>query len=764
VEADFVTLGLTQRRTGELPADVTGFVGRRDELAQLAGLLESARLVTVTGPGGVGKTRVSLRAAALAAAGYADGVCLAELSGLRDAELLPHTVAARLGLPQTDNQLDAVLDFLRERQLLLILDTCEHLLDACAMLADAILRAAPAVTVLATSRQPLDVPGEHTCAIPPLPVAAADAGGDAVDLFAQRAAAVVPGFAVTDANHADLIRVCRRLDGIPLAIELATVRLRALSLAELASRLDSRFRVLDGGLRTGLPRHKTLRTAIEWSHDLCTAAEQALWARLSVFAGSFDLAAAEQVCADAELDSDEIVDALIGLVDKSVVLREEADGGTRYRLLDTLREFGVVQLAGTGREPDFQARHIACYLGKAEHFADHQMDDQLAQYRALCREHANVRAALEYALMLPGRNSEAVQLVTALYVYWAISDTTMECEYWIARIRDRFPGPTSERARLLIMRGRMFVETEADAREGLAIAEQLSDASLVASGYLGLTLPLLGNNQMDEARHVALMAEERLQALGNPFDLLCLDAYLAQIHAFGGEPELAFARCEHGFQLAAGSGEVWQTSYLYQMAGFALLQQDKHQEGAAALYRALAMKAEIGDFLGVALCLEMLGWLAGRQRRHGRAAWLLGAAGMQWEIPGESVAGYPFLAEPHQGAVAAARDALGADRYGALYRSGYEYPPEQLVPVVTSDAETLPEPRSERASAERSDQLTSREQEIAALVAEALSNREIAERLVISKRTVDAHVEHIYTKLGISSRMELANWLKALSP
>jgi non-specific serine/threonine protein kinase len=426
---DLVTLGLVHRRSGGLPAEVTGFVGRRAELAQLTGLLQTARLVTVTGPGGVGKTRVAFRAAALAAGRYPDGVRLVELSGLRDAELLPRNVAAGLGLPQSDSQLDAVLDSLHERQLLLILDTCEHLLDACAMFADAVLRACPGVTVLATSRQPLDVPGEHSCPVPPLPVPdspksasrapssrgpAEDESGDAVELFAQRAAAAVPGFAVTAGNRAVVIRVCRRLDGIPLAIELAAVRLRALPLEQLAERLESRFRVLGGGRRSGLPRHQTLRTAIEWSHDLCTPAERALWARLSVFAGAFDVAAAEDVCADASLVREDVVEALVGLVDKSVLLRED-DGGTRYRLLDTLREFGGEQLAASGGEPEFQARHVTRYLAMAEHFGNHVFDDdQLGRYRAVRREHADIRAAIQYALALPGGDGEAARLVTAM--------------------------------------------------------------------------------------------------------------------------------------------------------------------------------------------------------------------------------------------------------------------------------------------------------------------------------------------------------------
>lgn len=353
-----MTLGLTTRqRPGELPVEVTRFVGRHRELAELAGLLRTARLVTVTGPGGVGKTRVALRAASLLADDFPDGTCLVELSGLHDPELLADTVASCLWLPEAESrsQLDAIIDHLRGQRMLLILDTCEHLIDACAMLADVLLRATE-VTVLATSRQTLDVPGEHTCAIPPLPISIGPlsdpAAGDAIELFTQCAAAVVPGFAVTDANRADVIRLCQRLDGVPLAIELATVRLRAIPLGQLAERLEDRFRLLTGGRRAALPHHQTMRAATDWSYDLCSPAEQLLWARLSVFAGSFDVGAVEQVCAGEPLDRQDVLSTLIGLVDRSVVLRV-GEGGTQYLLLDTIREFGAEKLAALGAEPSY---------------------------------------------------------------------------------------------------------------------------------------------------------------------------------------------------------------------------------------------------------------------------------------------------------------------------------------------------------------------------------------------------------------------------
>jgi predicted ATPase/DNA-binding CsgD family transcriptional regulator len=744
--------------------EITGFVGRSGELARLAGLLESARLVTVTGSGGVGKTRVSLRAAAQAAAGYADGLFLAELSGLRDAELLPHTVAAALGLPQSDGQLDALLDFLRERQLLLILDTCEHLLDACAMLTAAVLRAAPGVTVLATSRQPLDVPGEHTCRIPPLPVEAKPGGGDgdAVELFAQRAATVVPGFTVTRASHPDVVRICRRLDGVPLAIELATVRLRALPLGALADRLESKFQVLSGGLRTGLPRHKTLWTVMEWSHDLCTPAERLLWARLSVFAGSFDLTAAEEVCADGDLDRDQIVETLIGLVNKSVLLREDGDGGTRYRLLDTLREFGAEQLAGSGREPEFRARHLDYYLAMAEQFHQDPLTDQLARYRALRREHANTRAALEASLEVPGREDDAARLALALTLYWYLSATTSEAEYWLDKILPRFPGATLGRAMALLARCRLFTDDVIEGgKEGIAIAERLGADALAAHGYLYLTGSLLQDpSTREEACRVGEIAAERLQVLGDRFGLLWLDVELGGMPAFAGEPALAIARLEQGLRRAAGTGEVWATSYLHQFIGFALFQLGDQQASVVALCQALTMKYQLDDLYGMAYTLEMVAWLAVRQRRYERSAWLLGASAGLWEKPGATtIDENAFLREPHREAVEPTREALGADAYTALYQAGYAYPLDQLIPLVTGDADHLP-PELGCAGGASADLLTSREREVAVLAAEGMSNREIAERLVISKRTVDAHVAHVYTKLGISSRVQLANWLR----
>jgi predicted ATPase/DNA-binding CsgD family transcriptional regulator len=787
--------GLTRQRPGELPLEVTGFVGRQRELAELGGLLRSARLVTVTGPGGVGKTRVALRAAAQLSGEFADGTCLVELSGLHDPELLPDTIATCLGLPGTEprSQLDAIIEHLRDQRMLLILDTCEHLVDACAMLADVLLRAT-IVTVLATSRQPLAVPGEYTCAIAPLPVPdrrARTAGDcDAVELFAQCAVAVVPGFAVTDANRDCVIRLCRRLDGVPLAIELATRRLRAIPLEQLADRLEDRFRLLTGGRRAALPHHQTIRAATEWSYDLCSPAEQLLWARLTVFAGSFDTEAVEQVCAGAPLDREDILATLIGLVDKSVVLRTNGVGGegegTRYLLLETIREFGAEKLADSAEQAELRDRHIARYLAMATALADDPTaEDQLPRYRQLWTEQANLRAALDYALAEPGRQRDAARLANALSVYWQMASSPGEGRFWLGRVLPLFWGPSRERALALINAGYLASlqgETGdgiASLEKGLAVAHQLQDTGARARGYLYLSTALTFAGRHQEAAVAGVRAYEYALSAGDTSVLITLDAQAGSLHVAAGEVDEGLARCNRGLdRLGAASEERWQQSYLLALKGFCLLLQGELAQSGQAFCTALEMKHEIGDTMGTSYALEGIAWLAVAERRYTRAAWLLGAAESLWQLVGSRLASSATRQARHARAQQEVRDALGEERYLALGHEGAGYaladivrfaaegadelpphpnhqPPAGPTPAGTAPAGTAPAGTAPAAG------LTSREWEIAGLVAEGLSNREIAGRLVISKRTVDAHIEHIYGKLGVSSRVQLASWLRS---
>ena len=757
-----------RRYPDELHPELTGFVGRSRELGALAETLESARLVTITGTAGVGKTRVALRLAAGRAARFADGVCFAELGGLRDSDLVPHTVAACLGLPEQDARsgVDAVVGYLSERQLMLVLDTCEHVIGGCVPLVFALLRHAPGVTVLATSRQPLDLPGEHVFPLPPLPVPGpreAAGEGDAVELFAQRAAAAVPGFTVSGANRGDVVRLCRRLDGIPLAIELAAVQLRATSLPALTGGLEHRFLALAGGPRAALPHQQTLRATIRWSYDLCSPAERILWARLSVFAGSFTIPAATSVCAGGTLDDSDVLTALIGLVDKSVVLRPREPAGQaepRYRLLDTIREFGAELLAGSGELAATRDRHVAYFLGLAEEFARRDKDsDQLRRFHALRDEHPNLRAALGYALGTPGTAGNgqlAARLAAALRPYWEISGLLREGRHWTDKILPQLAAPAAERGWLLLTRGVLAIfqgelgDATADLEACIAMTRESGAELACALGYTYLCLALVFSGRHAEAAAAGTAAEERLSAAGHVSGLVSLDIHLGYLYLLSGKADKAIERCAQGLR-RLDPGERWARSYLQVITALGLFLEGDNEGSAAAARESLRLKNEVGDITGIAYCLEMLAFLAAAQARYKRTAWLLGAADTLWGRTGKRLGGTAEMEGFHQQAASAARDRLGTRQYEKLFGDGAARELSVAVDLAGSDTDRLP-PVS-RGS------LTRREQEIAALVFEGLTNAQIARRLVVSSRTVDAHVASIYAKLGVSSRAQLAAWL-----
>jgi predicted ATPase/DNA-binding CsgD family transcriptional regulator len=764
-------VGPTTRQQGQLPIETTSFIGREAELARLSALLEHARLITVTGPGGVGKSRLALRAAATAAPGFADGVCLVELSALREPGLLVHTVASALGLPEQaqGSHLDALLAHLGDRHLLLILDTCEHLVDACATLAEAVIARAPRVTMLATSREPLDVSGENTCPVYPLPIPRHRDGGttagSAVDLFIQRASAAVPGFTISPDDLPEVVRLCQRLDGIPLAIELAAVRLRALPLAELARRLDQRLALLTSGHRGG--RHKTLRDAINWSHDLCTPDERTMWARLSVFAGPFTMSAAEEVCGP---DDDQVMPTVIRLVDKSVLVRidpaADASGQpTQYLMLDTIREFGAERLADSGAAGRTRNRFVARYLAMARHFRDHFLDDdQLDRLLELRREHASVMAALEYAL--GGQAGQAtpsadgIELATTLSVYWRARGLARDGSYWLGKAAERAPEGSVARGRAVLERGHLLItqgdmaEALAAASEALTLAAVLGDEALAAQGHLVMTAALGANGRLAAAAESGDEARRRLTALGDQLGLVNLDIQLTYLALLNEDIEAALGHVERGLRRLGDSRERWLHANLYVLASLSLYLAGRDIESAWTVTRALRIKQETGDVLGIAFTLEILGWLAVRSRRHQRATWLLGGADPLWERAGGRLAATAAFERLHADAVARCDDTLGGKRFADLFARGGRHPLEAMIAFALND---LGDP-SEKIRIPG--QLTAREREIATLVAAGLTNRQIAEKLFISRRTVDAHLEHIFGKLGITSRVMLTIQLR----
>jgi predicted ATPase/DNA-binding CsgD family transcriptional regulator len=780
-----------QARRTPLPVETTSFVGREAELARLTALLSRARLVTVTGPPGVGKSRLALRAAAGTEPGFADGACLA---GVRDPELLADAVARALGLPAPGPgaRPEQLPEQLSHRQLLLILDGCEHLVDACAMLAEALIARAPQVTLLTTSREPLDVSGENACPLGPLPVdqdQPAEAGirpGTAAELFIQRAAAAVPGFAPGPGDLAHVVRLCQRLDGLPLAIELAAVRLRALPLAELAARLDQSLGLLTSGHRGS--HHRSLRDAIGWSHDLCTPAERALWARLSVFAGPFTMSAAEAVCA-ADLAPAQVMPTLIRLVDKSLLSRVQAEP-TRYLMLGAVREFGTERLAADADDSapgHARERMVGWYLALAGRFRDQLAgDEQADRLRELGCEHANLMTALEYALgdadkatadgLTPaGLTAAGVELAVALSGYWRVRCLLAEGAAWLDRAVQQAPAHSAPRSRALLARARLLTTAGrapgalAAATAGLGIAVALDDATLIAYGELARSGALGAAGRLAAAAESGQEAARRLAALGDPADLADLAGLHIQLgylalrgsgNGAGPRPDsgAALGHVDRGLRQLEASGERWLHARLYLVASLALYQERRDIESTWTACRALTAMHEAGDTLGSAAALELLGWVAARAGSYQRAAWLLGGADPRWDRAGGRLVVAPPFSRAHDEAAASCASALGGKRFAELRARGAAHPGDALVAFALSDAG---DPAAEPGARLRLPaQLTAREREIASLVAAGLSNRQIAERLFISRRTVDAHLEHIFGKLGITSRVMLTIQLR----
>ena len=431
-----------RRRLGNLPAEATSFIGRRRELGEIRRKLATARLVSLVGPGGVGKTRLGLQIAADLGRGFADGAWLVELAELRDGDLVTNAVLEALDLRDQSamRPLQILVSDLQTRQLLLLLDNCEHLLGSVAPLVSEILGAAPRLTVITTSREPLQIPGEQVIPIPPLQVPAGNGAeplahlrqNEAVMLFTERAGAASGTFELAGSNQAAVVALCRRLDGLPLAIELAAVRTRVLSVAQILDRLADRFALLTGGGRAALPRHQTLRTTIDWSYDLLTPAEQMLFRRLCVFAGRFSLVDVESVCTSSEVPATAALDVLSALVDKSLVIKEDVRGLACYRLHETMREYASIKLRDAFEEDLLEERRVEYYRTTCLRSADE------ARYRLLEwlpwaeLEIDNIRAVLQQCAVR-GDSVRGLDIAASMKYYWITHGTT-ESVRWLDQL------------------------------------------------------------------------------------------------------------------------------------------------------------------------------------------------------------------------------------------------------------------------------------------------------------------------------------------
>ncbi len=675
--------GRRRSARGRLPADLTGFVGRRSELAALARLLDVSRLVTVTGPGGVGKTRLALRAAAAAGRDLRDGVRLAEIGPVQDGLLLGHAVMEALEFTDSTARppLDVLVDQLADRRMLLVLDGCEHLVDACAELADVLLRGAPGLRVLATSRQSLRVDGEHLLPLAPLPVEARDGRRpDAVRLFADRAAAVVPDFALTAENADDVALLCRRLDGIPLAVELAAGRLRALSVEQIAIRLDDRFRLLTGGARTAPPRHQTLRTTIGWSHELCSPQERLLWARLSVFAGGFDLEAAEYVCAGDGIDPDGVPDLLADLVDKSVLLRLDGGDAVRFRMLDTLREYGGQWLSAAGEEQRLLRRHRDWYLGVAtwgevEWFGPRQAET--AERTRLA--HSNLRAALEFCLAEPGEEQQALVLAGTLWFYWVGSGHLGEGRHWLDRALALAPEPTGARAKALWVTGYMATLQGDLVRAAPALeecrrqaVETGDDRALAYAVHRQGCAALIADDPVRAAElfEEALWHYDTLGELNSNVLMAMFELGLARL--FQGDAESGTAWIERVREICEEHGEQW--AYAYGLYAYAHASWTTGELWRARAYarECVRLNHRFRDLLGIVLGVELLAVLEteGPEADLVEARVLQGAAHRMWQGVGTPFFGSRSFNGPHREGEERARSGLTEEEFEDAFARG----------------------------------------------------------------------------------------------
>lgn len=765
---------LRRRPVGGVPLEVDTFVGRRRELTDIRRLFEGAPLVTLTGPGGVGKTRLALRAAVGMSRTFRDGACLVELANLHDPALLFSFVAEALGLREQSEAFDEYLlvETVRSQHLLLILDNCEHLVMEVALLADALLHACADLRILATSREPLGITGESVLRMTPLSVPAADlteaqslSGFESVNLFTDRAVRALPDFVLTSENGPDVARICRQLDGMPLALELAAARLRALSVKDLSARLAQRYQLLTGGSRAAPARHQTLRLCVDWSYEQCTPEERSLWRRISVFTGGFELDAVEATCDIDGLSSrTPILDLLTALVDKSIVSRTTTahDDTTRFHLLETLREYGLERLAEEGELEVLQTRHAEWCRELVSRAEDELVGSrQIRWLQRLDRELPNVRRALERSTVGSGDRT-AVQTAGSLHMFWISRGLLSEGRHWLERALAADDAPPSH-ARLqalfsLVALAGFQGDTEA-AAAGVArsreVASALGDVSATAyvASVAGM-LALFGGDLDTAARELEAAANGHHDA-GDPNRELETLIGFGLTSALRGDHDAARSSHERVLSITEPRGESWYRSYSLWALGLADLRDARYAEARINLEQSLRLRRSMNDLLGSVWCLEGLALVAAQERASERAAVLLGVASAQSTAAGTPTATFPDLVAMHDECERATRAALGDAEFDKAFFRGEGLTIEPAIAFALGEQTTDQKPEG----ASTWSVLTPRERQVAQLVAKGLTNQAIADTLVISVRTAQGHVENILTKLGFTSRTQIAVWV-----
>jgi predicted ATPase/DNA-binding CsgD family transcriptional regulator len=739
----------------------TGFVGRRKEVAEVRRLLTSSRVLTLAGPPGVGKTRLALRTAEEVARRFRDGVWMVDLGGLRDPSLLAQEVARALGLHDASISwaVETLAHHLGDRRLLLVLDNCEHLLDACAVLVDSLVRSCRRLQVLATSRQSLGISGEIVFRVPPLSVPEeGSVEGEAVELLVARAASVLSGRELDQDQREGAAELCRRLDGIPLAIELAAVRLKTLSIKQILDRLSDRFAVLGEGERAAPPHRRTLRAALDWSYALTSDEEGTLWQRLTVFPGSFDLPAVEGVCAGDPMRVERMVNVLDGLVDKSVLSGLRSGAEMSYRMLESVRDYGLEKLRSRGDESSLRSRHRDHYARLCQQAWEHWTDSTQPQwFERLQRDHDNLRAALDWCVE-NGEPETGCVMASNMWLYWEARGHLTEGRRRLATLLQALGSSGHVRAKTLWVAGYLALgQTDVEAaapllQESLDLATRIGDqeSAAFASQYLGLCRLFVGD--LAGAAELLEQTFETQAEIGQRAAAFTLSD-LAVTAMLGGDLRRAVRLYEKALAMTERGGDPWTRSHALWGLGMATWLAGDDARAERAEKDALRLAGEIDERTGIALCLEVLAWISVSRRDFERTARLRGAALSVWEsIPRR----LPRPLHEHAGKCEQiTRGAIGAERFARLVEEGRRLDRAAAVALGLELKEQSP--RTAHAERVRTP-LSRRELEVAELVAKGMTDREIAAELVIAQRTAESHVQHMLTKLGFKSRSQIAAW------
>jgi len=630
------------RSKHNLPYQLTSFVGREQEITQLKELLTANRLVTLTGAGGAGKTRLAIEVASRLNDAFADGVWLVELAALSAPRLVPQAVAQAVGVKEEPTRplMETLSDYLASKKLLLVLDNVEHLLDPCVHLVDGIVRRSPDINMLVTSRERLGITGELTYRVPSLTVPGTNetltpenvSPYEGVRLFIERAKLVRPDFVLTAENTSSVASICARLDGMPLAIELAAARLRSMSVDELSGRLDQRFALLTDGSRAALPRHRTLRSMLDWSYDLLTELEQALLRRVAVFAGGWTLACAEHVCAGEGINASDLLEQLTALLDKSLVVTDEHAGATRYRMLETVRQYALDRLRESGEEGQWRGSHLGHFVTLAEEF--HEEKDGPKQQSWLTRianEHDNLLAALAWSA--EWRPIEGLRLANALSAFWHIRGHLAEGRDWLTRLLD---AAAIDRPRRELARGMyaaaIFAVPQGDLAAGkrllqdsLALFREIDDPTGTARALGGLAWLSIQQGHYPDAEALAREAVDCARATDDRTLLFCSLAWLAITLREQGRSAEARELYEQALAQARELGAPWEIGITLKEIGRAECDEGRHDLAQKHFAEAITILHALGNLPGVIDSLEGLAGVAAATAAPRRAARLWSA-------------------------------------------------------------------------------------------------------------------------------------------